>query len=289
MIFGLSMGFILPSNLSDNVDHRKTIEYVSGIIGWTYFMAWSISFYPQLYTNWQRQSVVGLSLDFELYNLIGFAFYSIFNVSFFYSSSVDEQYKHFHNGKSNAVQANDVVFALHAVLITAITCVQCVVYERGDQKLSKPCIYFAIFSITSSALYIVLIATNVSSNSIFTTLNWLYYLSYVKLVISISKYIPQVYMNYSRKSTYGWNIYNVLLDFTGGSLSVLQLCLDAGLQDDWSGVTGDPVKFGLGFASMVFDVIFVVQHYVLYPREKSVSRQDASYGSTDDKADALLA
>jgi cystinosin len=203
VVFGVSMGFIVPSNLDESVEHRKTVEHVSGIIGWTYFMAWSISFYPQLYTNWQRKSVVGLSLDFELYNLIGFAFYSIFNVSFFCSSHVDAQYKHYHKGKSNAVQANDVVFAVHAFIITALTCVQCVVYDRGGQTLSRPCIYFAVFAIVTSGLYIVLIAAGVSG-SFFTTLHWLYYLSYVKLVISVSKYIPQVYMNYSRKSTYGW-------------------------------------------------------------------------------------
>ncbi len=29
---------------------------------------------------------------------------------------------------------------------------------------------------------------------------------------------------------------------------------------------GNPVKFGLGFASMVFDIIFAVQHYILYPK-----------------------
>ncbi len=34
---------------------------------------------------------------------------------------------------------------------------------------------------------------------------------------------------------------------------------------DWSPVTGNPVKFGLGSVSMLFDVIFMVQHYVLYP------------------------
>lgn len=32
-------------------------------------------------------------------------------------------------------------------------------------------------------------------------------------------------MNYRRKSTEGWSIGNVLLDFTGGSLSMLQMFL----------------------------------------------------------------
>lgn len=34
-------------------------------------------------------------------------------------------------------------------------------------------------------------------------------------------------MNYKRKSTVGWSIFNIFLDFTGGSLSFLQMALDA--------------------------------------------------------------
>lgn len=34
-------------------------------------------------------------------------------------------------------------------------------------------------------------------------------------------------MNYKRKSTIGWSIGNVLLDFTGGWLSMLQMMLNA--------------------------------------------------------------
>ena len=55
--------------------------------------------------------------------------------------------------------------------------------------------------------------------------NWLRfteYAEYVKLVISFIKYIPQAFMNFVRRSTVGWSIGNVLLDFTGGLLSTLQ-------------------------------------------------------------------
>ena len=67
-----------------------------------------------------------------------------------------------------------------------------------------------------------------------------------------------------RRSTAGWSIDNILLDFTGGSLSLTNLMLDAGCTGAWSKVLGDPVKFGLGFVSIVFDVIFMIQHYVIY-------------------------
>jgi len=71
-------------------------------------------------------------------------------------------------------------------------------------------------------------------------------------------------MNFSRKSTDGWAIQNVLLDFLGGSLSVLQQILDASATNDWSAFAGDPAKFALGNLSMIFDVVFMVQHYILY-------------------------
>ena len=87
--------------------------------------------------------------------------------------------------------------------------------------------------------------------------------SLIKLGVTVSKYVPQALSNYRRKSTVGWSIGNVLLDLTGGFLSIAQLILD-GATKGWSGVVGDPVKFALGFVSIVFDILFIVQHYVLY-------------------------
>jgi hypothetical protein len=52
-------------------------------------------------------------------------------------------------------------------------------------------------------------------------------------------------------------------------LSLLQLLLDAAATSDWSAVTGNPVKFCLGFVSMVFDVVFMIQHWVFYPSNSS--------------------
>lgn len=73
-------------------------------------------------------------------------------------------------------------------------------------------------------------------------------------------------------------------------MSISQLLLDSSLQDDWSGITGNPVKLGLGsivcshhcllymlnadrLQTVFFDIIFMCQHYVLYHRK----------GGTDDE------
>lgn len=91
-----------------------------------------------------------------------------------------------------------------------------------------------------------------------------YATGYIKLLITLIKFIPQIYTNYLRQSTFGWSIAQVLLDLLGGVCSIAQLLIDSSLQNDWSGLTGNPVKFGLGNISFVVDAVFMVQHYVLY-------------------------
>lgn len=71
-------------------------------------------------------------------------------------------------------------------------------------------------------------------------------------------------MNYTKQSTEGWSIGNVLLDFTGGNLSILQMLLQSYNNDEWRLIFGDPTKFGLGVLSVVFDILFMTQHYCLY-------------------------
>lgn len=80
--------------------------------------------------------------------------------------------------------------------------------------------------------------------------------------------MPQVWANYKRKSTVGWSIGQLNLDFVGGVLSILQLVIDSSLQEDWSGITGNLVKLGLGNVSIFFDIVFMTQHYVLYRHAK---------------------
>ncbi|CRK26548.1 hypothetical protein BN1723_018275, partial [Verticillium longisporum] len=85
-------------------------------------------------------------------------------------------------------------------------------------------------------------------------LDVVYAVSYVKLVVTLIKYTPQVVTNYRNKSTKGWSILQILLDFVGGLLSCSQQGIDSYLQRDWSGITGNPVKFALGNVSMIYDL-----------------------------------
>ena len=102
-----------------------------------------------------------------------------------------------------------------------------------------------------------------------------------RIIIKQIKYVPQAWMNYKRKSTEGWSIGNILLDFTGGILSVLQMFLLSTNYNDWSSIFGSPTKFGLGVFSILFDVLFMVQHYILY-RTNSLTAGQTNQSTNDD-------
>lgn len=62
---------------------------LSSIVGWIYFVAWTISFWPQMINNFRRKSVVGLSFDFTALNFVGHTLYMLFNVSLYYSTFIE--------------------------------------------------------------------------------------------------------------------------------------------------------------------------------------------------------
>ncbi len=41
---------------------------------------------------------------------------------------------------------------------------------------------------------------------------------------------------------------------------------------DVSLITGDPVKFGLGFVSLFYDIVLMTQHYIIYAPARGDSK-----------------
>lgn len=254
------------------------------MIGYTYFLCWSVSFYPQVISNLQRKSTQGLSPDFCALNVLGFACYTAYNVSLYFSKDLQRIYEHRHGGAKITIQTNDVAFAVHALLLSSITLMQIGYYDGF--KVQRPSILVRHFFVGVGILIGVIAPLCIVAFHWANWLDYLYMLSYVKIIISIIKYIPQVILNYQRKSTVGWSIWNILLDFSGGALSDLQLVLDSiDAGDLVSGLTGNLAKLGLGLISIGFDVIFMWQHYVLYParrpRRTAEEEEDSVAGATD--------
>jgi cystinosin len=95
------------------------IEAFSAVIGWTYMLCWTASFYPQFVLNIRRKTTHGYSIDFALLNILGMTSYAIHNVVMFFSAVVRAQYAH-RNPRNPVptVRANDIAYAVHGALIT---------------------------------------------------------------------------------------------------------------------------------------------------------------------------
>ena len=246
--------------------------YLSIVFGWIYFVAWSISFYGQLIENFRRKSVKGLNFDFEIYNLVGFTGYTIYTVRGY----IDD------NLGTGIVQIQDIFFAAHALLITLITIIQILYFydpSDKDQKVSNITITIILVMIWGAILLVIVengfeyYDPHVKENRKYI-FNSLVYLGWCKVVISLIKYIPQVVSNFRRRSTIGWNIHNILLDFTGGAFSFGQNIIDS-FRDEFSITSDDQskglniAKYALSIISMLFDIVFMVQHYILFKNSNS--------------------
>lgn len=232
------------------------LSILSQIVGWMYFAAWSVSFYPQVFLNYRLKEVKGYSFNFGVLNWVGFLAYSLYNIWGYLDPGI----------MPGSVQIQDITFAFHAFVLMTVTMIQCAYYDdlwrRTDKwvYISVGC-FFVFGTVCAAVQFSGKMAEHKDWNGCLA-------LGYIKVLITLMKYLPQVYRNWRRKSTVGWSILNILLDFTGGSLSVLQIFIDGANTGNWNvfgnGGTFNIAKFLLGFVSMFFDVIFMIQHYILY-------------------------
>ncbi|KAM3306887.1 cystinosin [Capsicum chacoense] len=245
------------------------LEVLYNTLGWIAFFSWSISFYPQVILNFKRKSVVGLNFDFVVLNLTKHSSYLIYNASMFFSSVVQKQYREKYGlDEMIPVAANDVAFSTHAVLLTAFTLFQTVIYDRGNQKVSK------------TSIGIVCVAWLTVAVCVFVALpshSWLWLISCfntLQVVMTVIKYIPQAIMNFQRKSTIGFSIGNILLDLLGGVTNYGQMAVQSIDQNSWVNFYGNIGKTLLSLVSIFFDLLFILQHYVIYPAWKIGTSRD---------------
>lgn len=229
--------------------------------------------------------MTGLSVDYIIASVIGFLCYAVFAVCMYAVEPIRQEYRDLHHGEDNLVALNDVIFAVNAFFVTSVMLVQIGLYRKPEEKASKVGLGSCI-----AIMILMGVGLGLAIGQVWTWLFYIYILSYIKLVMTVVKYIPQVYMNYSRKSTVGWNVYNVILDFIGGLFSTAQLLLDAIIANHLAGIGGFMIKLGLGVVSIFFDVIFLLQHFVWYrhsqPKDRIVVKASDANNTVDDNGAA---
>ncbi|XP_074594792.1 cystinosin homolog [Brevipalpus obovatus] len=259
--FSISRSILLAPDEITKIptDRDRILDFFIIITGWIYFLLWITASYPQFITNYRAKSVAGFSLNYLCLNIPGHLSYSIYNILFYFVPIFDDAYHEEHPHTTLPVYLNDVCYSVHNLIINLMMAIQCMVYERGDQKIS-----------TLVQIFVLLLALGASFITSLVSIKWLpllsitHYLAAVKIVITLTKSIPQIWHNYCRKSTEGWSIVGVLLDIAGSTLSAVQMGLSAYKDGCWHPITGNLGKLGLSLISMTASTIYIVQHFCLY-------------------------
>lgn len=218
LLGGTTLGLILPKNA--NIPSH-TWQILSNIVGYTYFLAWSASFYPQILLNYNRRTTRGLSVDFCVLNVLGYICYTIYTTNFYWNENVIREYKDRNSvstlvGEDEStmstqqikgevtVTGNDVAFAIHAIIMASVTLSQIGMYDTFAVRPPSKRVYVVLFCTMAFCLTYIL-GTWVYKGKI-DVLGFLYALGTIKICVTIGKYVPQALLNKSRKSTVGWNV-----------------------------------------------------------------------------------
>lgn len=275
LAIGVMVGAIVPK---DPDLPTPWYRFVSSSIGYIYFFSWSVSFYPQIITNYQKKVTDGVSTDAYILAALNYTCYTLYNVVFYFDGGIRQEYKDRYGPDAIiTVQSNDVAFSIHALVVTFLVVGQ-ITYYGGfrNQPISSitKLIVLAVFLL--SFVYIACIYLYG-----YLWMDFLYLMASVKLVLTILTYLPQIILNYQRRSTDGWNVWNVIFDCMGGLFSMFQLILDSvDLGDVKGGLVGNWAKLLLGALTIGFDAIFLLQHYFYkfnMDDEHSVEGEDETY------------
>lgn len=151
------------------------------------------------------RSVVGLNFDFLAYNVVGYSMYSVFNFGLYYIpaakvgsrvaatrrntflANFQEEYFRRHPRSLNPVLENDLVFVIHGTFASLLTGIQALIYEKKDQSMS-------VFGRGMCGVYGLAFFASIGLVAMraIHLLDFLYVCSFIKLVVTVTKYVPQV-------------------------------------------------------------------------------------------------
>ncbi len=81
------------------------------------------------------------------------------------------------------------------------------------------------------------------------------------MLSTLLKHPTQIYYNFKRKSTKGWSIEGMIMDFSGGLFSLIALLLQLYINPK---LHLNITKLFLSVMSMIYDAAYMTQHFVLY-------------------------
>ncbi|KAL7100554.1 hypothetical protein ACP275_08G004700 [Erythranthe tilingii] len=210
------------------------LKVIYNVLGWIAFVCWSISFHPQVVLNFKRKS-----------------------------PTVQNQYHNkYDSNQMLPVAPNDLAFSIHAVLLSGFTLFQIGIYDRGSQKFLKTSICLVSIAMLAAAICVLIAIPKHSWFWLVSCFNT------IQVIMTVTMYFPQALLNFKRKTTSGFSVGNILLDFLGGITNAIQMVMQSIDQNSLENLFGNIGKTLLALVTIFFDIVLLIQHYLLYPSKK---------------------
>jgi cystinosin len=265
---------MLPTSL--NLDHQSPqfstadsyiicYSVINNLCGWIYAAAFIGGYFFISLEIYQKKTSAGLSWNYFVLSLLGYLYYLFYFFWGMESRSSDI---------ASSIHFQDFLFIICSVLWHPIVFFQMRIYP-GCPENKVSWVYAGLCALSFGSIFVVYAITG-------DAVETMTFMGTLKTVFSVYMLIPQAILNWKRKSTYGWSVLNCILDVFAGLLSIVQVMIDYwGLDLPVAERTAKDLniaKLSLGLNCVVFDILFIYQHFCLYRGNvpKSCIRTSAS-------------
>ncbi|KAL7100551.1 hypothetical protein ACP275_08G004700 [Erythranthe tilingii] len=134
--------------------------------------------------------------------------------------------------------------------------------QRGSQKFLKTSICLVSIAMLAAAICVLIAIPKHSWFWLVSCFNT------IQVIMTVTMYFPQALLNFKRKTTSGFSVGNILLDFLGGITNAIQMVMQSIDQNSLENLFGNIGKTLLALVTIFFDIVLLIQHYLLYPSKK---------------------
>ena len=224
---------------------------LNSLCGWIYAAAFLGGYFFISFEIYQKKTSAGLSWNYFVLSLLGYLYYLFYFFWGMESQSSDI---------ASSIHFQDFLFIICSVLWHGIVYFQMRMYP-GCSENRVSWVYAGLCALSFGSIFIVYAITG-------DAVETMTFMGTLKTIFSVYMLIPQAILNWKRKSTYGWSVLNCILDVFAGLFSIVQVMIDYwGL--DLPVTQRGPrdlniAKLSLGLVCVVFDILFIYQHFYLY-------------------------
>lgn len=221
------------------------IQALSTFFGAVYVCFWSSAFYPTLVMNHRLKSSDAISLDSVFLNIIGYWSYFITITLQLFNKKVVEEYQQAYHTKP-ILSLIDFLYVSHCMVCVTVTLLQVLYYrivklksyhepQSSHLRLADYKYLLTVWQKVGHGtkylmlLLVIIIAVSLHQGFYSHSLPLLTLtkvLTMVKLFINCIKYVPQLLLNYKKKSVKGFPFLSTYFDLVGGVASLCQVIID---------------------------------------------------------------